>query len=353
MGEKNTDNFVERILGELNAGLSCLNLYVGYRLGLFKALANSGAITIEKLSKQTGLNERYMREWLECMAVNEYLDYDKESVCFSLPSEYVPVLVDQDSPYFIAPYLGFIPSMAGSAINLLMDAFRSGGGVPFSAYGEDLPDAIGLGNRVIFTNDYINTWIPTMPDIKKRLESGARVADIGCGTGWSSIVLAKAFPKIQIDAVDIDEKSIELARIYVNNEGLSERIKFHLSTAEDAKLGKNYDFVTIFECLHDMAYPVKALSKIREIMAPDGAVFIGDECVSDDLSENYNIMGRFCYNASVLHCLPQSMVFPDSAATGAIMGPKKLQKYASEAGFSKVDILPIENLLLRFYRLTP
>jgi len=158
MGDRNTDIFVERILGEMNAGLSCLNLYLGYRLGLFKALADSGPITIEKLSKQKGLNERYMREWLECMTVNEYLDYDAENGCFSLPSEYVPVLVDQDSPYYIAPYLGFIPGMS-LPINLLMDAFRSGRGVPFSAYGEDLPDAIGLGNRVLFTNDYVNTWI--------------------------------------------------------------------------------------------------------------------------------------------------------------------------------------------------
>jgi len=134
---------------------------------------------------------------------------------------------------------------------------------------------------------------------------------------------------------------------------LDGQVKFHRSAAEDAKLEGPYDLVTVFECLHDMAYPVKALSKIREITAKDGAVFIADEAVSDNLSDNYNIIGRYNYNCSVLHCLPQSMVFPDSAAIGTIMGPEKLRKFASVAGFRKVDILPIENLLWRFYRLTP
>ncbi|MEK7397207.1 MAG: class I SAM-dependent methyltransferase [Candidatus Poribacteria bacterium] len=352
MSERNTDTFVERILGELNAGMSCMSLYIGCRLGLFKALADSKPITIESLSKKTGFNERYMREWLECMAVNEYLDYDEESGCFSLPPEHVPVLVDGDSPYYIAADFGFVSNLS-SVIKPLTDAFRSGGGVPFEAYGEDLPEAIGLSTRPLFINDYVDKWIPTMPDIEKRLESGAIVADIGCGTGWSSITLAKAFPKIQIDAVDIDEKSIELARANVNNAGLDGQIKFHHSAAEDAKLKGPYDLVTSFICVHDMAYPVKVLSKLRKVMAPDGAVLIGDVAASDSLSGNCNLIGRYFYNASVLHCLPQSMVFPNSAATGATMGPEKLRKYVSDAGFSKVDILPIENPFWRFYRLTP
>ncbi|MFQ6043187.1 MAG: class I SAM-dependent methyltransferase [Candidatus Poribacteria bacterium] len=353
MSERNTDTFVERIMGEINAGLSCLNLYIGHRLGLFEALAGSGPITSEDLSKQVGFHERYVREWLECMAVNEYLDYDTETGRFSIPAEYIPALVDIDSPYYFAPLSSYIPWMS-APMKLLLDAFRSGGGVPYEVYVEDskLFDDVGASTRAIYVNEYVQEWIPAMPDIKERLESGARVMDVGCGTGWSSIVLAKAFPKVHIDAVDADEASLQKARATAHQEGVSERIAFHHSTAEAMTLKGPYVLATSFICVHDMAYPVKALRKIRETIAPDGAILIGDMAVSDDLSENYNSWGRFCYNVSVLHCLPQSMVFSASAATGTLMGPGKLQKFAFEAGFKKVDILPIENPFWRFYRLT-
>ena len=354
MSERNTETFVERIMGEVNTGLSCLNLYIGYRLGLFEALADSVPITSEDLSRQTGLHERYVKEWLECTAVNEYLDHDAETGRFSIPAEYIPVLVDEDSPYYMASLLSYVPWMS-APIKLLLDAFRSGGGVPYEVYVADseLFDDVGASTRAIYVNNYAHNWIPTMPDIKERLRSGARVLDMGCGTGWSSIVLAKAFPKIHIDAVDADWTSLQKARATAHQEGVSERIMFHHSTAESMALKGPYVLTTSFICVHDMAYPVKALRKIREITAPDGAVFIGDMAVSDVLSENYNFWGRFCYNASVLHCLPQSMVFPDSAATGTLMGPGKLQKFASEAGFKKMEVLPIENPFWRFYRLTP
>ncbi|MBM3237906.1 methyltransferase domain-containing protein [Candidatus Poribacteria bacterium] len=354
MSERNIDTFAGRIQEEIISGMSCLTLYIGHRLGLFKALADAGPVTSDELAKQSGLNERYIQEWLECMAVNEYLHQDAETGRFSLPPEYAPALVDIDNPYYVAPLSSYIPWMS-APIKLILDAFRSSGGVPYEAYveDEDIFDDVGMSTRGIYVNNYVHKWIPTMPDIKKRLESGARVADIGCGTGWSSIVLAKGFLNVHIDAVDADEKSIQQARANAHKEGVSGQIEFHHSTAEDMALKGPYVLVTSFICIHDMAYPVKALSRIREITAPDGAVLIGDMAVSDNLSENYNFWGRFCYNASVLHCLPQSMVFPGSAATGTLMGPGKLQQFASEAGFRKMEVLPIENPFWRFYRLTP
>jgi 2-polyprenyl-3-methyl-5-hydroxy-6-metoxy-1,4-benzoquinol methylase len=187
----------------------------------------------------------------------------------------------------------------------------------------------------------------------KRLEVGARVADIGCGLGWSSIALAGAFPKTRIDALDVDEASITEARRQAAAAGVADRITFHRAAAEDAPVRGPYDLVTAFECLHDMPYPVRALRGMRELAGPGGTVLVADEAVGDTLDENRSFVGRLNYNFSVLHCLPQALVFPDAAGTGTVIRPSTLRRYAEEAGFSRVETLPIDNPLWRFYRLTP
>jgi 2-polyprenyl-3-methyl-5-hydroxy-6-metoxy-1,4-benzoquinol methylase len=205
----------------------------------------------------------------------------------------------------------------------------------------------------MFINDYVANWIPQLPDIMSRLERGARVADIGCGVGWSAISLAKGFPKIKIDAYDLDEESIRMAKENAETAGVDNQITFHRIAAEDIIVKEPYDLVTAFECIHDMAYPVKALSKMKEMVSSDGAVLISDEAAGENLTENSNFFGSFLYNFSVLHCLPQAMVFPDSAQTGTVMSVSAFSKYAKSAGFSKIDVLPIENPFWRFYRLGP
>lgn len=344
--------FAERIFNDLNAGMSCLNLYLGHRLGLFQALADAGAVTPKELAERTKCSERYLREWLECMTAGGYLDYDSASVRFSLTPEHAAVLLNPDNPAYAIGAVAWIPSFA-SVLPELMEAFRTGGGVPYEAYGRDCLGAQGMANRPMFVNDYVSKWIPAMPDIERRLKDGGRVAEIGCGIGWSSIALARAFPKTHIDAVDPDKPSIEEARRNAKEAGVSERIVFHDTPIEQAPLQNPYDLVTAFECLHDMAYPVKALRRMRELVAPNGAVLIADEAVGDSLEENCNFMGHLIYNFSVLHCLPQAMVFPEAAGTGAVITPSTVRKYAKEAGFTKIDTLPIENPMFRFYRLTP
>ena len=234
-----------------------------------------------------------------------------------------------------------------------MEAFRTGGGVPYEAYGADTLEAIGMGNRPMFVNDYVSKWIPAMPDVEARLRAGGSVAEIGCGGGWSSISLARGFPNIQIDAVDLDAASIEQAQQNAVQAGVADRIAFYHASAEEAPLNGPYDLVTAFECVHDMAYPVPALIRMRELAGPSGVVLIADEAVGDSLDENRNFLGHFMYNFSVLHCLPQAMVFPKAAGTGAVMGPAKLRAYAEEAGFAQIEVLSIENPFWRFYRLTP
>jgi 2-polyprenyl-3-methyl-5-hydroxy-6-metoxy-1,4-benzoquinol methylase len=332
--------------------MTVLNIYLGHRLGFFRALAERGPSTPAELAKDTGCAERYVREWLECLVVNEYLEHEPVLDRFTLPAEHAAVLADPASAAFAAPFTCFIPSLA-QALPQVIDAFRSGGGVPYASYGADVREAIGAGNRPMFVNDYVSKWIAAMPDVAARLRAGGHVADIGCGVGWSSISLAQGFPEIHVDAVEPDAASVAEARVNAVTAGVSDRIEFHEATAEAAILRGPYDLVTAFECLHDMAYPVAALRRMRALAGPCGVVLVADEAVADTLEDNHTFVGRLNYNFSVLHCLPQAMVYPGAAGTGTVIRPSTLRQYARAAGFTRVDVLPIDNPLWRFYRLTP
>ncbi|UCC92917.1 MAG: methyltransferase domain-containing protein, partial [Thermoplasmata archaeon] len=332
--------------------MSVMNLYLGHRLGLWRSMVDAGPVTSGQLASRTGYDERYLREWLDAMTVNGYIEHEEGTGAFSVPSEHAAALTDRDNPAFVAPFLCWLPGLAG-VLKPLRGAFKTGGGVPYEAYGTHTLEAIGTGNRSMFVNDYVSSWIPALPDVEAKLQEGARVADIGCGLGWSSISLAKGFPASAIDAYDLDVASIEKAEALAEQEGVEERVRFHVAAAEDIVTLNKYDLVTAFEVIHDMAYPVEALKRMREMLAPGGVVLIADEAVGDTLEENSDFYGRFMYNFSVLHCLPQAKVFQNSAETGTVMGPAKLREYAERAGFSKVEVLPIENDFWRFYRLEP
>jgi 2-polyprenyl-3-methyl-5-hydroxy-6-metoxy-1,4-benzoquinol methylase len=351
MDQTKVDGFAERIFGEVLTAMAVLNVYLGHRLGLFRALAD-GPATPAELATRAGCVERYVREWLECMAVQDYVTHEPATGRFALPREHAAVLVDRESPSYAAALTCFVPSLGG-VLPQLVQAFRTGGGVPYEAYGADVLEAIAFGNRPMFVHDYVTRWLPALPDVVTRLEAGARVADVGCGLGWSSIALARAFPRARIDAVDADEASIGEARRLAADAGVADRITFHRAAVEDAPLRGPYDLVTAFECLHDMPYPVRALRRIHELAGRGGAVLVADEAVGDSLEENRSFVGRLNYNFSVLHCLPQALVFPGAAGTGTVIRPSTLRRYAEEAGFSRVETLPIDNPLWRFYRLTP
>jgi 2-polyprenyl-3-methyl-5-hydroxy-6-metoxy-1,4-benzoquinol methylase len=350
MDHKQAEALAQRIGDEVSTAMSVLNLYLGYRLELFLALDETGPATPEYLARSTGFSERYLREWLECMAVSGYIEHLPESGRFALTAEQRAVYLEPDHPAHALPNVAFIPSLA-SVLPRLMHAFRTGTGVPFEEYGPELVDAQGAGYRPIFENELVGTWIAAMPDIEARLRRGARVADVGCGVGWSAIALARAFPEVRIDAVEPDLRSLESARTNVAAASLADRIELHGTPVEEARLNGPYDLVTSFECLHDMAYPVEALRAMRKLLAPDGALLLSDEKVGESLAENRSPLGRLYYNFSVLHCLPQSMAQPGSAATGAVIAPSTVRRLAGEAGFRSVEILPVESGLFHLYRL--
>jgi 2-polyprenyl-3-methyl-5-hydroxy-6-metoxy-1,4-benzoquinol methylase len=304
------------------------------------------------LARRTGNAERYLREWLSCLAAGGYIDYDASAEEFSLSAEHARVLIDPDNPSYALGVMGWIPSVTG-VLPTLMEAFRTGGGVPLEDYGMDFVEAQGFGTRPMFKHDYVSSWIPAIPEVHSRLQQGGRVAEVGCGIGWSSIALAQGFPGIRVEGIDPDEASINEARRNAAQAGVSDRVIFHQSTVESAPCQGPYDLVTAFECIHDMPYPVEALRAMRQLASPGGTVLIADERVEDTLEENRNFMGHLYYNFSVLHCLPQAMVFPKAAGTGTVITPSTLGRYAAEAGFGQLDVLPIENPMFRFYRLTP
>jgi ubiquinone/menaquinone biosynthesis C-methylase UbiE len=324
---------------------------LGHKLDLFNSLRKEGPITTEELSKKTKYSERYLREWLECMTVNGYIDYDPITKRFSISEEHARVLCDRDSIAYTIPFVYWAPTLS-LAMDKLLEAFRTGEGVPYSTYGREVLFAQGEGNRPMFIND-IARWISSMPDIESKLRSqGGHIIDVGCGDGWASISLAKSFPLVKIDAVDVDLTSINNASKNTKEAGLSDRISVHANPIEKAPLKEKYDLVMTFESVHDMAYPIDALRKMRDMVSANGAVLVGDVKMKDKLEEKNDFAGRLYYNFSVLLCLPQSMEYPNSASTGAAMTPSSFRKYANAAGFSKVDILPIEHIMWQFYRLT-
>jgi len=233
------------------------------------------------------------------------------------------------------------------------EAFRSGGGVPWEDYGELGREAQADANRPLFANLLGSEWLPAVQDVHERLlaDPPARVADVACGAGWSSIAIAGAYPKVTVDGYDLDESSVELARANLAGTGLEDRVAFHLRDAADPALAGSYQLVTVFEALHDMSQPVEVLRALRGLVAEDGAVVVMDERVADAFTAPGDEVERLMYTYSVLCCLPVGLADTPSAGTGTVMRTDTLRRYAADAGFADVEVLPIEHEVFRFYRL--
>jgi 2-polyprenyl-3-methyl-5-hydroxy-6-metoxy-1,4-benzoquinol methylase len=263
------------------------------------------------------------------------------------------VLVDEEDLNLLTP-LATLAVGVLRPIDALLQAYRTGEGVPYADYGEDTREGIGALNRPQFVN-LVADWLGSIPEIDSRLRSQppARVADLACGTAWSSIAIARAYPDVTVDAIDEDDASIETARRNVEGAGLGDRVRPAVRDASDPELSGSYDLVTIFEALHDMNHPVEALRTARKMLADGGNVLVADERVAERFIAPGDEIERFNYGWSVLHCLAVAMMDEDSAGTGTVIRPDTVRAYASEAGFSSVDVLPIEHDFWRFYRLVP
>ena len=351
------DAFIERFLQSLSGTFNIFAIYIGDRLGFYRALAEGGPSTAAELAARTNTHERYVREWLEQQTVTRILEVDNEkheadARRFRLPASHVEPLIQSDSLNYLAPLTQLLAG-AVRPLPAILDAYRHGGGVPFSAYGMDLREGQAAINYPAFIHQLAQEWLPAMSEVHARLQADppAHVADIGCGYGWSSIGIAQGYPKVHVDGFDLDEPSIERARENARQNGVIDRVNFQARDAGDPTLAGQYDLVTAFECVHDMSNPVGALRMMRQLTGGRGTVLIVDERVGDSFSAQGNDVEWMMYGWSILHCLPVSMVEPPAAGTGTVMRTDTLQRYAMEAGFRSVEVLPIDNFFFRFYRL--
>ena len=348
------DALVERLFTAAVGAWDVFAVYLGDRLGLYRALAEHGPSTSGELAGSLDLNERYVREWLEQQAATGILEVDLGERRYSLPPGHEEALTDDTSLNCIAP-LGQLMAGCLKPMEALLAAYRSGDGVPYAEYGSDLHEGQARFTRPMFEQLLTTEWLPAASDVHARLSADppARVADVACGEGHSSLAIARGYPNVRVDGIDMDEASIASARRHLAGSGLEDRVTFHLRDAADEQLAGSYDLVYIHEALHDMSYPVEVLSACRKLLADGGSMIVGDERVPDEFAPPGDDIERFYYGFSVLHCLPVGMVGEGAAGTGTVMRLPTVRRYAEEAGFRGFEALPVENDFYRFYRLTP
>lgn len=349
----------ERLFNALLGTFDVASINLGIRLGFYEAMCDLGSVNSIELAIHVDANERYTREWLEHQASSGLIEVDLPSDSgqqrrYRLHPDLVDIYTDSTGEQ---PILHFLRSGWASALafNDVAECFRTGKGLPFGHYGEDMRIGQAMGTRWGYMNDLVNDWLPAMTDVHHRLlaNPNARIADIGFGAGWSSIALARAYPNARVDGLELDAASVEMANQIAAEEGLADRVTFLVQDAGDPALSGTYDFACAFECVHDMANPVQVLAAMRSLVAPDGTVLIVDEKVNDQFEAPGSDVERLFYGYSIFHCLPGSMDGTHPAGTGTVMRQSVLRGYAAEAGFSSVEVLPIENDFFRFYRLNP
>jgi ubiquinone/menaquinone biosynthesis C-methylase UbiE len=339
--------------------LDLLCVYLGDRLGMYRALVDAGPSTAAELASAAGVNERYAGEWLEQQAMPGILEAQDPSASdadrrYAVPDGHEEVLLEAGSLNHMAPMAQLVVACA-LPIHAVLDAFRAGDGVPYADYGADLHEGQARFTQPLFDNLLGTDWFPAVPAIHDRLNGDppARVADLACGLGRSSIAIARAYPKVTVDGIDLDQASIVRAEQLLPGSGVEDRVAFHCRDAADPELSERYDLVTIFEALHDMSYPVDVLRSARGLLSDGGRVLVADERTAERFALDAGDVERLYYGFSVLHCLPVGMVGENAAGTGTVMREDTVRSYAEQAGFADLEVAPIENDFWRFYLLTP
>ena len=344
-------NFAFKVVGDLSAALSGPLIYLGDRLGLFKAIRDAGDITVQQLADRTGLQERYIREWASAMVAAEYLEYDPKNGELSLAPEKSMVLAEEDSPFFVMGMAQMLPDHY-RILPQIEKAFRQGGGVPYTEFTEDT----FVGTERLFRTGYINflaqEWIPKMPDVLKRLETGAKVADVGCGRGQALLTLARAFPRSKFIGYDNYGPNIAYANELAKKENVNQRLRFEERNSTQLPQSHDFDLVMTCDCLHDMVTPEGCARSIFGALSPKGTWFCIEPNVKDRLEENINPLGRLFYSVSTLQCMSCSLA-QNGAGYGTAMGEANVRKVAQLAGFSQFRKLPIENPFNQFFEIKP
>jgi precorrin-6B methylase 2 len=352
MTATSADALVERIFSAAVASFDLAGIYLGERLGWYASLAADGPATADELADRTATDARYAREWLEQQAVAGILEVDGDHR-FSMPDGHAEVLVDRLSINLMAPLARMVVAAFGR-LPQVAEAYRTGQGVGWEAYGADMREGQAAFNRPAVTHLLGTTWIPGAPDLHARLNADlpARMVDVGCGEGWSTIALAQTYPKARFVGIDLDAPSIDAALRNATDAGVADRVEFRHGDAA-AVLDGPFDAALILEAVHDMANPVPVLAAIREALGEGGSLIVVDERVAESFSAPGDDIERFMYGWSITTCLPDGRSRQPSRATGTVMRPDTLRGYATEAGYGSVDVLEVENDFFRFYQLRP
>lgn len=323
--------FVGRFIGDLGAAVHSGMVVIGEKLGLYKALA-TGPMTSAELAAKTRTHERYVREWLASQAAGGYVTYDELTGKFSLNEEQAFTLANEDSPAYL-PGAFQLALGALAAVPRIADSFQTGDGMGWHEHDEDVFHGCEKFFRPGYAAHLVSSWIPALKGVKEKLEAGARVADVGCGKGASTLLMARAFPKSRFFGFDYHDKSIAAARQSAEREGLAERVTFEVATAKKFP-GNGYDFIAVFDCLHDMGDPLGAAAHIRESLDENGTWMIVEPFANDTLKDNLNPVGRVYYSFSTLLCTPCSQSQEVALCLGAQAGEARIREIVTSAGFS-------------------
>ena len=334
-GEK-LEAFVFRAVDEVGATLNAALVVMGDKLGLYRAMAGAGGLTPVELARRAGVSERYVREWLNAQAAGGYVEYEPATGAYTLPPEHAVALTDDSSPAFLP---GFFQFAVGTVIDSprIIDSAQSGAGIGWHEHNHDVFDGCERFFRPGYNANLIPSWLPALDGVVEKLDAGARVADVGCGHGASTIVMAEAFPRSTFVGSDYHAGSIEQARERAKDAGVSDRVRFEPVGAADAP-GEGYDLITMFDCLHDMGDPVGAARRVRKTIAPDGTWMIVEPKAGDRVEDNLNPVGRAYYGFSTFLCTPASLSQEVGLALGAQAGPARIQDVISAGGFTRVRI---------------
>ena len=333
LDEARVNAFVGKMLGDIGATLSGALVIVGDRLGFYRALAEHGAMTSRELARATGTHERYVREWLANQAASGYLEYDAHAASFTLPREHQPVLADETSPVLLCGLYAIAQTMFVDEPKIT-EAFITGHGFGWHEHDERLFAATERFFRPGYNANLVSSWIPALDGVQEKLRRGASVADVGCGYGTSTIVMAKAFPNSHFTGFDYHAGSIEAARKAASAAGVAARVHFEVASAQTFA-GTGYDFITCFDCVHDMGDPGGAAKHIRAALAPEGTFMMVEPFAGETLEDNLNPVGRIFYAASTLLCTPASVAQDVGLALGAQAGEGRMREIFTGAGFSQ------------------
>ena len=332
--EAKLEAFMGRAVTDMGAIISAPLMVIGEKLGLYKAMAGAGPLSSHEVAERSGAAERYVREWLGNQAAGGYVTYDPESDRYTLPAEHALALADEDSPFYILGVYESIASLYADEDQIL-EAFRSGGGMGWHEHDHRLFRGTERFFRPGYRAHLVAEWIPALEGVQSKLERGAKVADVGCGHGASTVIMADAFPNSEFFGFDYHDASIQRAREAAEEAGVGDRVTFEVASAKDYPDG-GYDLVCVFDCLHDMGDPVGASAHVLETLDSDGTWMIVEPFANDRVEENLNPVGRVFYGASTVICTPASLAQEVGLALGAQAGEARLTEVLNQGGFTRV-----------------